>query len=71
VFKARLLGGMAYDIDRYDVRDIHKGIVEREEQQRVHDELLASLGALRTFSVGAAVATGPTGSLTPGRRRRS
>jgi hypothetical protein len=65
VFKAQLLGAIVEDVARYGVRDMHTSIVEREEQQRLRDELLASLGAVRTFSVGAAVATGRDGKPDP------
>jgi hypothetical protein len=64
VFKAQLLGAIVEDVARYGVR-VHTSIVEREEQQRLRDELLASLGAVRTFSVGAAVATGRNGKPDP------
>jgi hypothetical protein len=70
VFKAQLLGAIVQDVARYDVRDIQASIVEREEQQRVRDELLASIGARRTFSVGAASSRGPTGTRTRASRRR-
>jgi hypothetical protein len=65
VFKAQLLGAIVQDVARYDVRDIQASIVEREEQQRVRDELLGSLGAVRTFSVGAAIVAGPDGQPDP------
>ena len=65
LFEAQLLGAVVQDVARYDVRDTQKSIVERDEQERIRDELLASLGALRTFSVGAAVVAGPDGRPDP------
>jgi hypothetical protein len=65
MFGAQFAGALLQDIARWNTGDVQRSLVEREELQRIRNELLASLGVVRTFTAGAALVPGVDGRPTP------